>query len=292
MAILHIQHRTTYLYKKAVEFGEHRLMSRPRDSHDLRLIDTALAIDPPASALRWIHDVFGNSIAIASFDQAGERLTFDSGVWVEHYPVGHRKIVVEPYASRFPFSYSAEDAMDLGRTKERHYQDPHHRVDEWAKDILERTPEARTLDVLTQMASTIRKDFKYTAREEVGVQTPLQTLELCSGSCRDFALFMMEAARCLGFAARFVSGYLYDESQVDPTNPLVGGGATHAWVQIYLPGAGWTEFDPTNALAGGRNLVRVAVARDPTQAVPLSGSYIGAPADFLEMRIEVTVTAQ
>ncbi len=103
---------------------------------------------------------------------------------------------------------------------------------------------------------------------------------------------MMEAARCLGFAARFVSGYLYDESQVDPTNPLVGGGATHAWVQIYLPGAGWTEFDPTNALAGGRNLVRVAVARDPTQAVPLSGSYIGAPADFLEMRIEVTVTAQ
>jgi transglutaminase-like putative cysteine protease len=291
MAILHIQHRTTYLYEKAVQFGEHRLMSRPRDSHDLRLIDTALTIDPPASSLRWIHDVFGNSIAIATFDQSGEKLTFDSGVWVEHYPVGHRKIVVEPYASRFPFSYSAEDAMDLGRTKERHYQDPQHRVDEWAKGILESTPEARTLEVLTEMASTIRKEFKYAAREEVGVQTPLETLELRSGSCRDFALFMMEAARSLGLAARFVSGYLYDEMLVSD-GALVGGGATHAWLQVYLPGAGWIEFDPTNALVGGHNLIRVAVARDPSQAIPLAGSYQGEKEDFVSMSVEVTVTTE
>src|ERR1700722_15087410 len=104
MTILHIQHRTTYLYKKAVEFGEHRLMSRPRDSHDLRLIDTALSIDPPASSLRWIHDVFGNSIALATFDQAARKLTFDWGVWAEHYPAKSREIVVEPYAARLPFS--------------------------------------------------------------------------------------------------------------------------------------------------------------------------------------------
>jgi transglutaminase-like putative cysteine protease len=291
MTVLHIQHRTTYLYKKAVRFGEHRLMSRPRDSHDLRLIDTALTIDPPASSLRWIHDVFGNSIAIAAFDEAGEKLTFDSGVWVEHYPVGPRKIVVEPYASRFPFSYSAEDAMDLGRTKERHYPDPQHRVDEWAKAILDSTPEARTLDVLTEMASVIRRDFKYTAREEVGVQSPLETLELLSGSCRDFALFMMEAARSLGLAARFVSGYLYDEMLVSD-GALVGGGATHAWLQVFLPGAGWIEFDPTNALVGGHNLIRVAVARDPSQAVPLAGSYQGEKEDFVSMSVEVTVTTE
>jgi transglutaminase-like putative cysteine protease len=154
----------------------------------------------------------------------------------------------------------------------------------------------------------------------VGTQAPAETLRRGSGTCRDFALFMMEAARCLGLAARFVSGYLYDESwpqdpansvsqshpansvsqshpanTVSPTHPataLVGGGATHAWVQIYLPGAGWTEFDPTNALAGGRNLVRVGVTRDPAQAVPLSGTYVGAAADFLDMRIDVTLTAQ
>jgi transglutaminase-like putative cysteine protease len=291
MAILHIQHRTTYLYKKAVEFGDHRLMSRPRDSHDLRLIDTALSIEPPASSLRWIHDVFGNSIAIATFDQPAQTLTFDSGVWVEHYPAEPRKIVVEPYASRFPFSYSVEDAMDLGRTKERHYQDPQHLVDEWAKEIVARTPDARTLDVLTEMALTIRKDFKYAAREEVGVQTPLETLQLRSGSCRDFALFMMEAARSLGLGARFVSGYLYDEMLVGDS-ALVGGGATHAWLQVFLPGAGWVEYDPTNALVGGHNLIRVAVARDPSQAVPLAGSFKGEKEDFVSMAVEVSVTIE
>jgi transglutaminase-like putative cysteine protease len=291
MAILHIQHRTTYLYKRAVEFGEHRLMSRPRDSHDLRLIDTALSIDPPASSLRWIHDVFGNSIAIATFDQAAQKLTFDSGVWAEHYPAESREIVVEPYASRFPFSYSVEDAMDLGRTKERHYQDPQHFVDEWAKEIVTRSPEARTLDVLTEMALTIRRDFKYAAREEVGVQTPLETLQARSGSCRDFALFMMEAARSLGLGARFVSGYLYDEMLL-ADRALVGGGATHAWLQVFLPGAGWVEYDPTNALVGGHNLIRVAVARDPSQAIPLAGSFKGEKEDFVSMSVEVSVTAE
>ena len=102
---------------------------------------------------------------------------------------------------------------------------------------------------------------------------------------------MMEAARSLGLAARFVSGYLYDETLIDAASAMVGGGATHAWAQVYLPGAGWTEFDPTNALAGGRNLIRVAVARDPAQAVPLMGTYVGATEDFLGMRVEVVVTA-
>jgi transglutaminase-like putative cysteine protease len=291
MAILHVQHRTTYLYKTAVEFGEHRLMSRPRDSHDLRLIDTALSIDPAASSLRWIHDVFGNSIAIATFERAAAKLTFDSGFRAEHFPAEPRRIVVEPYASRFPFSYSVEDAMDLGRTQDQHYPDPQHLVDEWAKVIVARTPEANTLGVLTEMASTIRGEFKYAAREEAGVQTPVETLELRSGSCRDFALLMMEAARSLGLGARFVSGYLYDEMLVGG-DALVGGGATHAWLQVYLPGAGWIEFDPTNALVGGHNLIRVAVARDPSQAIALAGSYKGEKDDFLSMSVEVTVTTE
>jgi transglutaminase-like putative cysteine protease len=291
MTILHIQHRTTYLYKKAVEFGEHRLMSRPRDSHDLRLIDTALSIDPPASSLRWIHDVFGNSIALVTFDQAAQKLTFDSGFRAEHYPAEPREIVVEPYAARLPFSYSVEDAMDLGPTKERHYPDPQHLLDEWAKAVLATIPESRTLDVLTQMSATICREFKYVAREEVGVQTPLATLEMRSGSCRDFALFMMEAVRSLGLASRFVSGYLYDEMRVGD-GELVGGGATHAWLQVFVPGAGWVEFDPTNALVGGHNLIRVAVARDPSQAVPLTGSFKGEKEDFDSMSVEVSVTAE
>jgi transglutaminase-like putative cysteine protease len=292
MTILHVRHKTTYTYKVPVTFGDHRLMSRPRDSHDLRLIDTTLVISPPASALRWIHDVFGNSIAIASFSEQAPQLVLESAFRAEHYPAPPQAIVVEPYAEKFPFSYSAEDTADLGRTKERRYPDPEHEVDAWAKGVLERTPEGKTLDVLMAMTVTIKEQFAYAAREAEGVQTPVETLSLKSGSCRDFAVFMMEAVRSLGLAARFVSGYLYDEKLIGAAGGMVGGGATHAWVQVYLPGAGWVEYDPTNALAGGRNLIRVAVATDASQAVPLSGSFQGPPDAFEAMTVEVAVTTE
>jgi transglutaminase-like putative cysteine protease len=292
MAVLHVTHKTTYVYSKPVEFGEHRLMSRPRDSHDLRLLDTTLVIDPPATAIRWIHDVFSNSIAIATFAEPSERLTFESGFRAEHFPTEEKALEVESYASKFPFSYSAEDAMDVAHTRDRHYPDPEHKVDAWAKAILEKTDGGETIAVLIAMTQEIKQQFEYAAREAVGVQSPLETLELGSGSCRDFAVFLMEAARSLGLAARFVSGYLYDEKLIGAASGLVGGGATHAWAQIFLPGAGWVEFDPTNALIGGRNLIRVAVARDASQAAPLSGSYNGAPDDFVSMTVEVQVAAE
>jgi transglutaminase-like putative cysteine protease len=134
--------------------------------------------------------------------------------------------------------------------------------------------------------------FGYARREEEGTQLPADTLRTKSGSCRDFALLMMEAVRTYGLAAQFVSGYLYDEKLIGAGGGLVGGGETHAWLQVYLPGAGWVEFDPTNALVGGRNLIRVAVARDAAQAVPLAGSFVGQPDDFLGMEVSVEVTAE
>jgi transglutaminase-like putative cysteine protease len=291
MTVLHVTHRTTYLYKRPVEFGEHRLMSRPRDSHDLRLLETTLVIDPPASSIRWIHDVFGNSIAIASFRGPAEHLTFEWGFRAEHFPTAERALEVESYATQLPFSYSAEDAMDLAHTRDRHYPDPDHKVDAWAKGILERA-RAETLGVLVAMTAQIQQQFRYEARDAAGVQSPLETLESEKGSCRDFAVFMMEAARSLGLAARFVSGYLYDEKLTRGASGLVGGGATHAWAQVFLPGAGWVELDPTNALVGGRNLIRVGVARDAPQAAPLTGSYNGAPEDFDSMKVEVQVEAE
>ncbi|HEV7715386.1 MAG TPA: transglutaminase family protein [Steroidobacteraceae bacterium] len=292
MTILNVRHKTTYTYKRPVEFGEHRLMSRPRDSHDLRLLDTTLVITPPASNIRWLHDVFGNSIAVASFKQSAAKLEFESAFRAEHFPAAARQLTVDPYASKVPFSYSAEDTADLGRTKERHYVDPEHRIDAWVRKIVGQTPDAGTLDVLRNMTGAIKQQFKYAEREAEGVQTPLQTLSLGTGTCRDFAVFMMEAARTLGLAARFVSGYLYDESLIGATVGMVGGGATHAWVQVFLPGAGWVEYDPTNALVGGRNLIRVAVARDASQAVPLQGSYSGTPEDFVSIAVEVKVTTE
>jgi transglutaminase-like putative cysteine protease len=290
--LLTVRHRTIYRYVNPVTLGQHRLMCRPRDSHDLRLIETGLTISPPAR-VRWIHDVFGNSIAIASFSEPATELTIESSFKAEHFPIGARDFVLEPYAELYPFSYAADEVPDLGRTYERHYADPDHRVDAWARRFVTGTgiDAPRTMDVLLTMTRAIRQEFGYGRREEMGTQTPTETLDLGGGSCRDYALFMMEAVRSLGFAARFVSGYLYDEALVGATGGLVGGGETHAWVQVYLPGAGWVEFDPTNALAGGRNLIRVAVARDAVQAVPLSGSFTGNPGDFIGMEVSVEVTA-
>jgi transglutaminase-like putative cysteine protease len=292
LSILCVTHRTAYRYRQPVILGPHRLMCRPRDSHDLRLLDTGIKITPQPAALRWMHDVYGNSIAIATFSEAASELAFESNFRAEHFPLPERTLVIDDYAATLPMSYSASEDVDLGSSKARHYPDAEHKLDAWVKSLLERTPGSKTLDVLMAMINAIKSEFAYKRREEVGVQTPVETLELKSGSCRDFAVFMMDAVRFLGLAAQFVSGYLYDEALIDAGGGLVGGGATHAWIQVYLPGVGWVEFDPTNALVGGRNLIRVAVAREAAQAAPLVGSYTGAAGDFLALHVTVEVTAE
>ena len=289
--ILTVHHSTVYRYARPVSFSEHRLMFRPRDSHDMRLIDTGLTIVPHAT-VRWMHDVFGNSIAIASFDTPADELRFESLITVEHFGISDSDFPIAPYARSLPFAYAGDELPDLGRTVERHYPDPAHEVDAWAKQFLSTKGPTDTNELLIKMTQSIKDQFAYVERREEGVQTPVQTLGLGSGSCRDLAVLMMEAVRSLGMAARFVSGYLYDSALDGAQRKIVGAGSTHAWVQVYLPGAGWLEFDPTNGLVGGPNLIRVAVARDPAQAVPLMGTYVGTQGDFLGMTVEVTVTAR
>ena len=289
MTILSVVHRTHYRYSEPVSFGPHRMMMRPRDSHDLRLLNTGLTISPPAT-VRWLHDVFGNSVAIAEFSKPGAELLVESSFRAEHYPLSEEAVALEEYARHFPFSYDTLEIPDLARTMERHYPDPEHRIDAWARRFVEKRRDADTMAILRDMVAAIGATFDYNRRDAMGTQDPLVTLSSGSGTCRDFALFLMEASRSLGFAARFVSGYLYDEERV-VEDQLIGGGATHAWVQIYLPGGGWVEFDPTNTLVGGRNLIRVAVTRDPSQAIPLSGSFTGPPNTFLGMEVQVKITA-
>ena len=289
MTQLSVRHVTRYRYQRPVRFGEHRLMFRPRDSHDLRLLDTALVISPKAE-VRWLHDVFSNSIAIASFEETAAELSFDSRIVIDHFGLDYPEFPIEPFAATYPFSYASEEVPDLGRTIERHYPDPDGQVDKWAKAFMSASGHTDTQDLLVRMTQAIGQQFAYERRYAIGTQTPRETLEVGSGSCRDLALLMMEAARALGFAARFVSGYLYDP-QLDnqSESEIRGAGATHAWVQIYLPGAGWVEFDPTNGLVGGANLIRVAVARDPRQALPLQGNYFGFAEDFIDMSVEAEV---
>jgi transglutaminase-like putative cysteine protease len=292
VTILTVTHKTIYDYSQPVTFGEHRMMFRPRDSHDLRLLDTSLVISPRAN-VRWLHDVFGNSVAIANFVAPAQQLAVTSTIRAKHYPLPRQSVTLEGYAERYPFSYSAQEAADLGRTAERHYPDPLHSVDLWAREFVDAEPERRTMGILDAMTTAIHDGFTYNRRPEMGTQEPAKTLATRSGTCRDYALLMMEAARSLGLAARFVTGYLYDEKLItEASQGLLGGGETHAWVQIYLPGAGWVEFDPTNALIGGKNLIRVGVVRDPSQAIPLAGSFTGPPNAFLGMNVDVQVSAE
>jgi transglutaminase-like putative cysteine protease len=284
-----VNHKTTYHYSEPVSFGEHRLMFRPRDSHDLRLLDATLTIQPQAQ-VHWIHDVFSNSVAVAKFGAPSDQLYFESTIVIDRYPFSGLDFPIEDFARRIPFSYPSSEVPDLGRTIERHYVDPERVVTEWTRRFLNQTgPTTDTEAFLTAMTAAIQKEFDYRERLEPGVQTPVETLLRRSGTCRDYALLMMEAVRSVGIAARFVSGYLYDPAIDGKESEVAGAGATHAWVQVYLPGAGWVEFDPTNGSYGGQNLVPIAVAREPAQAIPVAGTFSGDPNSLIRMDVDVTV---
>ena len=291
MRRLSINHITKFSYSNPVGFGDHRMMLRPRDSHDLRLLSATLTLTPPAASLRWLHDVFGNSVAIATFDQQSSELIVESMLDLEHFESAEPDCLIEAYAETYPFAYSAEEIPDLHRLIERNYSDPDHIVDFWAKSFVNSEGKTDTLAMLTAMTQAIKANFKYAVRLSQGCQNPSDTLSQKSGSCRDFALLMIEAVRALGLAARFVSGYLYVPALDANEGSQVGGGATHAWAQVYLPGARWIEFDPTNGIVGNRDLIRVAVTRDPSQAIPIVGTWTGAPCDSRGMEVDVTVTA-
>ncbi|MCR9073349.1 MAG: transglutaminase family protein [Alphaproteobacteria bacterium] len=287
MQVLSIVHRTEYTYRQPVRFGEHRLLFRPRDSHDMRLVDSRLHIHP-ASQVWWMHDVFSNSVAVARFEDMADRLFFESVIVVEHYPARNAAFGVAEYARYLPFAYGLDDLQDLGRTTARHHPDD-GAIESWARSFFtgERT---ETMALLRRMTESVRVDFVYRPRHEEGVQSPAETLSRRRGTCRDFALLMMEAVRSLGLAARFVTGYVFDPAvESGAGQPIQGAGATHAWLQVYLPGAGWVEYDPTNGIIGGENLIRVGVARDPSQAIPLQGSYFGPEGAFAKMDVAVDV---
>jgi transglutaminase-like putative cysteine protease len=286
MRLITIRHRTTYRYREPVTLGEHRMMFRPRESHDLRIVATELLIVPRPLPLRWLHDVFDNSVAIATFpSQPCTELTFDSTVTLEHIETALPDYALEADAGTYPFCYPDDDQPDLKVARERHY--PCEDVLPWAQQFLPPSGSIATLALLNAMTRAIKDTFVYVWRIERGVQTPAETLRRRSGSCRDFAVLMMEACRALGLAARFVSGYIFMPGLAQDTNAI--SGSTHGWMQVYLPGAGWVDFDPTNSIVGNRNLIRVSVAWDQRNALPLWGTFIGRAAAFAGMDVSVRV---
>jgi transglutaminase-like putative cysteine protease len=286
-----ITHTTEYSYRNPVGLTRHRMMIRPDDSHDLRLHRAALTVDPPPAKILWKHDVFSNSICFLEWpeDLRTRHLRIVSTLELTHHPVGAPApaCALEPWAELFPFSYEAEDLPELASLMARGSPDPDGLVGAWARRFVAGDGRTPTLKMLEAMTHAIKAEFRYGARHEEGTQTPVETLTLGSGTCRDFAALMMEALRSLGLAARFVTGYLYD----DTAGTTQGGGSTHAWCGVYLPGAGWTEYDPTNGLVAGANLIRVGVTRTPEQALPISGGFFGAANDFLGLEVCVAVGA-
>jgi transglutaminase-like putative cysteine protease len=290
-----IVHTTVYNYQQPVTFGEHRVMFRPRDSHDQRVLATDLEVSPEAD-IRLILDAHSNSVALVQPSEPATELKIVCSFTIEHAHSNNLELPLSPSAEIFPFAYGVEERFDLEQYLRPHHDDPGGTLTAWARQFLRTDGPTHTRDMLVQMNQHIRDNFRYVARDEEGTQPPHRTLELGAGSCRDFALLMMEAGRRLGVATRFVSGYLYDptldedDKNVDAEDsPTVGAGFTHAWLQAYLPGAGWVPFDPTNNLLGGTQLIRVGVARDPSQAAPVSGSWFGKPDDYLGMTVSVTV---
>jgi transglutaminase-like putative cysteine protease len=283
--LLNIEHSTVYHYTRPVQFGPHRIVIRPLEGHDVKIRSSSLLIEP-AHRIRWIHDIFGNSIALVDFTEPATELRVESRLTVEQYNTNPFNFVLEPYAVELPFAYEPGDVPDVAPYLLRRFPQDDVAIQKWSRPFRSAT-QTGTLDFLTALNSSIPLSFTYTRREEPGVQSPAQTLASRGGSCRDFSVLLMETARYVGLAARFVSGYLCNSDSF--TNEAASG-ATHAWVEIYLPGAGWTGFDPTCGILTADAHVRVAVARDASQVAPVSGSFIGTVAD--SMGLEVIVKAR
>jgi transglutaminase-like putative cysteine protease len=285
MTHLNILHTTIYRYREPVTLFPHRLMLRPRETHDLRLLSHAVTVDPEATLI-WAQDVAGNSVATASFAAPADRLVIESRATIELASAQWPVFPIAVSAMSYPFVYPEDDWTDLGVLTRPKYADPEQRFGGWVAGFVRSRP-TDTLALLKDLNEGIAARTFYESRETEGTQTPLETLELGRGSCRDLALLLVEAARVLGLGARIVSGYLHD-----PRAELTGSagdGSTHAWAEIYLPGAGWIAFDSTNRSVGSGNLIPVAVARDVHQVVPVAGSFAG-PADALvDFKVRVKV---
>ena len=284
-----ITHTTHYRYAQPVRLGEHRVMFRPRDSHDLRVLATDMKVSPAPVDIRLIQDAYSNSVALVQPQSPASELKVVCSFSVEHTGTRALELPLSAHAQTYPFEYDAEERLVLAHYLTPYYDDPDGMLRGWAGQFIQSDGPTGSRELLVAMTQFIRDTMAYQARFDEGVQTPYDTLLLQSGTCRDFATLMLEAIRQLGYAARFVSGYLYTPWLDAGDTRIVGAGATHAWVQVYLPGAGWIPFDPTNNLIGGTDLVRVGVARHASQASPISGSWHGFPGDYLGMHVDVQV---
>lgn len=275
-----IQHRTAYYFSEIVQLGAHDLRLRPREGHDLRIESSKLEMTPDAS-LRWRRDVEGNSVATATFANGANALEINSEVVIQQFNENPLDFLLFDNAVQFPFQYENEYSVLLDPYLKPRNETFSDELISWVGEIWQPDEAIQTYTLLERITKRIFDTFEYQIREEPGVQMADETLQKGTGSCRDFASLMIAATRHLGLAARFVSGYMYT-----PTSSRIFG-TTHAWMEVFLPGAGWKGFDPTIGEIVGKEHFPVAVSRLPESVPPVEGSFFGIPGTRLEVGVLV-----
>jgi transglutaminase-like putative cysteine protease len=278
---IHIHHRTSYQYLSEVSFGTHQLMMRPRGSHGIILEKCSFSISIPHQ-LRWIRDLHENNIGIVDFAEGAAELVIEGEFILETCEENPFNFVIEPEAAEYPFSYEHEVSGDLCTLRRNVYLRDLDQLRDWLHPLWHPGKRVGTLALLQEINTHIYRTFRYQRRMEKGVQSPAETLERNSGSCRDFATFFMEACRFLGLAARFVSGYMYSAE-------ITGRMSMHGWAEVYLPGAGWIGFDPSWGILTTSQYIPAAVSRHSEYAPPISGTYTGTRRDFLKSEVDLYV---
>lgn len=282
MRRLKIKHLTEYQFAGPVTLQPHRLLLRPREGPEVHIESSSLRISP-AHTVKWHRDVLDNAAAVVGFTESAQTLSILSEVVIQHYMEAPLDFIVEDYAVNYPFQYAPLDRTDLLAFLHPVYSGDEQAIRNWFGQLDMEHPVMQTYVLLDLMNRAISRDFIYNVREEQGVQSPAQTLSLKRGSCRDFAALFVEACRYLGLASRFVSGYAHTPATEQ------WSASTHAWAEVYLPGAGWKGFDPTSGVVTGSQHISVAVARHPETVPPVAGSFIGPAGPPPKLIVDVRV---
>ena len=268
MQHLKIRHVTSYQYPEEVTFLPHKLLLRPREGHHVRIKTSLLRIDP-AHQIRWHRDVNDNSVAVVTFDEPGKKLVFSSEVILENRDDAPLDFLIEQRAVSYPFKYDEAESHDLIPFQNPSFTDDSKMLVGWIAQFWKAGQTIQTYVLLDNINKAITKQIGYKVRETPGVQSPAKTLSRKTGSCRDMATLFIEACRHLGLAARFISGYQYVKGLP------IDAGSTHAWSEIYIPGAGWKGFDSTTGKLVDSNYIPIAVSPHPEAVPPISGAFSG-----------------
>jgi uncharacterized protein (DUF2126 family)/transglutaminase-like putative cysteine protease len=283
-----LTHVTQYRYDRRVGLGPQIVRLRPAPHSRTRVLSYSLRVTPEDHFINWQQDPQSNYLARLVFPEKTTELRIEVNLVAEMAVFNPFGFFLEDYAQEFPFKYQAEELRELAPSLIAAPLTP------LLSKYLESIPREpmRTIDFLVMLNQRLAKDVKYLIRMEPGVQTPEETLQKASGSCRDSAWLLAQLLRHMGLATRFVSGYLIqlvaDVKALDgPSGTAVDFTDLHAWCEVYLPGAGWIGLDPTSGLLAGEGHIPLACTPEPSAAAPVSGAVDEAEVEFAHsMKIE------